>query len=273
MASANEIVLPKNFDIAKLSFSQPKQLTTGGKTIFVNYSGNQLLMQTPDMKTPFGVSVWPGDNGGPDKYSLDLSFDGFESREPVRQFLDVVNVIDDRMINDAMENSQLWFKKKYPSKEVVVELYTKSLRHSKDRETGEVNTRYAPTLKMALPIKDGRFQFPTYGDRRNELDLFEMVQSGSSKGARCRAIVHLSGVWIVGTKFGLSWKVKQLQVCMNSKSLSKWAFQKTEEDASDEEPEESEVASVGAPKTASTSKKAEGVMIAESDDENDDLEP
>ena len=65
--SSSEIILPKSFDISKLSFSQPKQLTTGGKTIFVNYSGNQLLMQTPDMKTPFGVSVWPGDNGGPDK--------------------------------------------------------------------------------------------------------------------------------------------------------------------------------------------------------------
>lgn len=219
--------------------------------------------------------MWPGDNGGPDKYSLDVSFDGFESREPVRQLLDVVNAIDNHMINTAMENSQLWFKKKYPSKEVVVELYTKSLRHSKDRETGETNTRFAPTLKMTLPMKDGRFMFPTYGDRRAELDLLDLVQTGSSKGARCRAIVHLSGVWIVGTKFGLSWKVKQLQVCMNSKSLDKWAFQKTEEDVSDEEPEESiEIAAAAKSQVAVSNRAASaGVMIPESDDEHDDLEP
>ena len=83
-SSTGEVVLAKNFDITKLSFGQVKQQTTGGKTIFISYNGNPLYIQTPEMKTPFGVSLWPGENGGPDKYSFDLSFDGMDSREPLK---------------------------------------------------------------------------------------------------------------------------------------------------------------------------------------------
>lgn len=269
--ATNEVILPKNFDIAKISFGQPKQQATGGKTLFISYAGNQFHMQTPEMKAPFGVSVWPSDNGGPDKYSLDVSFDGLETREALQTFFDAIKAIDKRLVADAMENSTLWFKKKYPSVDVIEALYSPSIRYSKDRETGEVNTRYAPTFKMSLPLKDGKFTFPAYGDRRAELDLFELVSSGASKGARCRAIVQLSAVWIVGTKFGLMWKVRQLQLLTNSSSLKAWAFQKTDEDADEELDAEPVVlpAARRAPKPAAAA--AAAAVKAEAEDDSDDL--
>lgn len=266
--STNEVILPKNFDISKLSFGQPKQQATGAKTIFISYAGNQFHMQTPEMKAPFGISVWPSDNGGPDKYNMDVSFDGLDSREALQVFFDAIKAVDKRMVSDAMDNSQQWFKKKYPSIDVVEALYSPSIRYSKDRETGEVNTRYAPTFKMSLPLKDGKFNFPAYGDRRSELDLFDIVQSGASKGARCRAIVQLSAIWIVGNKFGLMWKVRQLQLLTNSSSLNSWAFQKTEEDAE----EEAAVAPPAAAPAARRAPAAPAAAAAAGHDEDGDAE-
>ena len=273
-SAANEIVLPKHFDISRLTYGQPKQQSTGAKTIFIGYGGKQLYLQTPEMKAPFGVSVWPSDNGGPDKHSIELSFEGRELREPLEQFFNVVSSIDKRLTHDAMDNSQLWFKKKYPSVDVVEALQTPTIKYSKDRETGEVNTRYAPTFKMTLPLKDGKFQFPCYGSKREEIDLNDVIQSGRSKGARVQAIVQLSAVWIVGTKFGLMWKVRQLKISEPVR-LAGYAFQPTEEDAPDDEEDDAEVPApvvrrIAAPPSARRVAAAGG-MMAESDEDDVDV--
>jgi hypothetical protein len=273
---ANEIILPKNFDISRLSYGVPKQQTTGCKTIFLNYSGKQLYMQTPEMKAPFGISVWPSDNGGPDKHVIELSFEGRELRESVEQFFQSTQAIDKRLLQDAMDNSQTWFKKKYPSIDVVEALYTPTVKYSKDRETGEINTRYAPTFKMSLPLKDGKFQFPCYGAHRSEIDLHEVIQSGHSKGARVQAIVQLSAVWIVGTKFGLMWKVRQLKISEPVR-LAGYAFQPTEEDVPDEDDEVAADAApppvvrrIPAPPSAAAARGGGApMMMAESDTEED----
>ena len=143
MAATNAILLPKNFDITKVSFGQPRLQGTGGKIIFVQYGEGRLLLQTPEMKAPFGVSHWPGENGAPDKYNLDVSFDGADSREAVRTFQDMVESLDRLLIKQAMESSGAWFKKKFASEEVVEALYTRSLKYAKDKETGEITAVFS----------------------------------------------------------------------------------------------------------------------------------
>jgi hypothetical protein len=272
-SSATDVVLPRNFDITRLSYGQPKQQATGAKTIFIGYAGKQFYLQTPEMKAPFGVSVWPSDNGGPDKHSLDMSFEGRELREPLEQFFQAMQAIDKRLVQDAMDNSQAWFKKKYPSVDVVEALYSPTIKYSKDRNTGEINTQYAPTFKMSLPLKDGKFQFPAYGSRREELDLHEVIASGRSKGARVQAIVQLSAVWIVGNKFGLMWKVRQLKISEPVR-LAGYAFQATEEDAPEDELDAADASDaavrprIAAAPAAPAARKATPNMMPESDEED-----
>ena len=233
--ASKDIMLPKDFDLTKMAYGQVKQLNTGGKTIFISYGGNPLILQTPEMKAPFGVSRWEGENGGPDKYNLDLSFDGAESREAVRVFMDVLKSIDRRLIKDAMEAAPLWFKKKFPSEDVVNELYTRTLRMYKDPETGEHTNKYPPTFKMQLPLdRNNKFAFPVYNGARSEVDLMDMITRNVTKGARVQAIVQLTGVWIVGSKFGLSWKTRVLKISEPPR-LNGYAFKRTEEDGPEEE--------------------------------------
>jgi len=260
MSSSNDIVLPRNFDISNLTYGPLKQLTSGGKTIYLSYSGKNLLMQTPFMKAPFGIKKWDGESGAPDKYNLDLSLEGSETNETIGQFFSALKAIDQRMLNDAFENSQLWFKKKYPSIEVIEALYTPTVKYSKDRDTGEINNKYAPTFKMLLPMKDGEFTCTAFGPgaRPTELNLAEIIQSGRSKSARIQAIVQCSSIWMVGTKFGVSWKVRQLRIEEPAR-LPSFAFIKDGNDIDDCDDDDATDEECAA--------KFKGLVMAESDDE------
>jgi hypothetical protein len=240
-SATSDIILPKNFAVDRITYSNPKQLETGAKSIYISYNEKQLLVQTPDMTAPFGVSMWPGERGAPDKYNIDVSFTGRESRPQLQSFFDMLEAISERVITDAMENAQSWFKRRFPSRDVVEALYTPIIKYSKDRNTGEINTQYPPNFKMSLPFRDGQFQFPVYDGKRNPLNLLDIATSDTrGKGSRVSAIVQCSAVWIAASKFGVTWKVRQLRISEPAR-LTGYAFQKTEEEEDDEEGEELEV--------------------------------
>jgi hypothetical protein len=54
-------------------------------------------------------------------------------------------------------------------------------------------------------------------------------QPSKGKGARVTAIIQLNSLWIVGGKFGLTWKVSQLRITMPQVS-SGYAFVPLPED-------------------------------------------
>lgn len=291
MAAVSDILLPKNFDVTRMTFGQPKQLENGGKTVYISYNDRNLLVQTPEMSAPFGVSVWPGERGAPDKYNVDMSFSGKESRPPLQTFFSMLEQISDRVITAAMENSQSWFKRReFPSRDVVEALYTPIIRFSKDRDTGEINNQYPPNFKLSLPFREGKFQFPAYDNNRAEVDMLALIASNTrGKGSRVSAIAQCTGVWLAGGKFGVTWKVKQLRI-IAPQSLPAFAFQRTEEDGDlveDDVDNEDVPASASVPAPAPTTKKAAGTankaaagaldrLIASSDEEEegpDALEP
>lgn len=212
--SSNDIIIAKKFDANNVSYGEVKKNPkTQGKSIYINYGGpgKSIILQTPEMRCPFGIKQWPGENGSPDKYDINLSFDGRSVEGPVKTFFDVLNSLDDKLVDDTMINSKKWFGKPFPNREVVEALYSKTVRFSKDKETGEISTKYEPTFKATLPMKEGAFDVTVWDQQsRTELDLQEIIDNGSSRGAHIKLLVSLTGVWIVGNKFGLTWKVKQM---------------------------------------------------------------
>ena len=65
---------------------------------------------------------------------------------------------------------------------------------------------------------------------------YDVIAAGTSKGARVRALVQLTGIWMVGSKFGLTWKVQQLILSESSRLGREFAFQPTDEDNEATEP-------------------------------------
>jgi hypothetical protein len=226
----SDICLPKDLDLSKISYGTPKQLDNGGRCVYISYSGKNLMIQTPVMHAPFGVSIWPGERGMPDKYSLDLSFADRDSRPGIQDFFEMLQGLSDQIISDALDNSNSWFKKKYPSRDVIDALFTSNIRYNKDKITGEVTNLYPPSFKLNLPYRDGAFNFPVYGPNKEVVNLMDIHSSpGRGKGSKVSAIIQCTSIWVAGGKFGLSWKVCQMRIAMPT-VLKGYAFITSEED-------------------------------------------
>jgi hypothetical protein len=206
----DQIVLAKDFDISNITYNAPRVLETGGKSIWISYKKAPLYVQTPEMTAPFGLNKWPGEKSGTDKYSIDLSFKNRETNQAIQSFFDVVEALDAKLVQDALENSMSWFKKKYTSPDVVEALYTPMLKYAKDKATGERTDKFPPTFKFSVPFRDGRFGCEVYDRNRQQVSLLAIEEQ--VRGSAITAIIQCTGIWIAGGKFGCSWKAVQIRV-------------------------------------------------------------
>lgn len=220
------------FNPALVKVTKLRTLDNGGKMVYVTYNDKPLVIQTPELQAPYGLSKWDNDGKNPAKYTLDLSFKGMDSKELVKQFHSALQEFDTKMIQFGLAHSEDWFKKSYKSKEVVEALYTCTLRRSKD-------DKYPPTFKMSVPFDHNseEFRCKVFNKRppHEQIDL----HTANLKGAKVTAIAQCTGVWIAGTKFGTSWRIVQLRVEPVAK-ITEYAFKEIAGDAADDLEEEEE---------------------------------
>lgn len=203
-----------DLDISKIEYSEPKlQANKVSKSVYMSHDKKPIIIQLPPMFTaPYGLSCWPKDPK-PDektKWSLDLSFKGYEDPSRVKPFYDKMNELDQKLIQDGCENSALWLSNKHKSTDVTEAVYTKIVKWSKDKNTQEINTQYPPTFKFSnLQLdKEGNFTCAVFDQNRNKISL----TPENSKGTQVVAIVQCLGLWISGKNFGCSWKLLQLKM-------------------------------------------------------------
>jgi len=227
---STKIVQPKNLDISEITFDAVKKTQMGGNIVYFKHEGNQrLVLQTPVLNAPFGLSTYTDDKTGVTKYSLDVSFRGMDEDPKIQQFFKKMQGLDTFTMDTAVANSKDWFGKKQ-SKEVIENFYRPLVKPSKDP------TKYAPTMKMKIQTKrNGDIDLTAFDSEQNELNITDAL----SPGCKVKAIVEASSVWFVNkTMFGITWKLVQLQV-MPSDKISGFSFQ--EDDEEEEEYEEEEV--------------------------------
>lgn len=224
------ITLGKNFEPSNLTFSEGKAVgKQGAKIVYVSNNGRPIILQTPEMPCPFGLSKFAAEaKGSADKYSIGLSFKNREFNVAMNKFFTAMTKFDDEMIDAAMKNSMAWFKTKYSSREVVQALYTPVVKFAKDKQTMEITDKYPPTLRLNLPYKDGKIMVDCFDDDRNPVEL---TDSMDLKGAKVTAIIQCAGVWLVGGKCTPTWKVLQLKVSQSSSGIKGFAFKDDDEDA------------------------------------------
>ena len=229
---SSTVVQHSDFNTANVSFTPIKVLESGGKQAYLNYSSNgssrSLTMQTASMAVPYGMNVY--DKAGPIKYSVDLSFRGYEDDSPtnkVHVFYNTMQALDEFMVQQGVKNCQAWFKAKL-SEETVRAFYTPIIRVSKDANGNP--KPYPPTLKVSLKQKKDSesFDISCYDATKQPYEgvpLKELLV----KGAQATVLVQCTGVWFAGSKFGLSWKGVQLRIDKLPDSIRGFAF--ADEDA------------------------------------------
>ena len=205
---SSNIVLPASFDVSEVTFRAPKVLDSGGKIVSVDYSGRQLMTQTPSMILPYGLNVY--DKAGPTTYSVDLSFRGVEENPRLKNFHDMLVAFDERLVTAGVENSLAWFKMPNASREVIKAFYTPSVKMSLDSE-GKPKP-YPPTLKVKLPKnKAGTFETLFYDSEKRPYEGVT-VEDLLLKGARGTFLIKCTGLWFAGSKFGATWKAVQCKM-------------------------------------------------------------
>ena len=227
---SSTVVTPSSFSVSNISFSAVKTLESGGKQAYLNYRGGKLTMQVGPLETPFGLSVF--DKAGPPKYSVDLKLRGYDdpANNPVSATTyNALHSLDEFMLSEAVKNSPAWFKGQ-KSREVLAELYTPTVKFSRDQQ-GNVKP-YPPTIKLQLRQRDGKFETAMYdSDKRPLTDV--PLEDIIVKGTVMTALIECTGVWFAGGKFGLSWKAIQIRADKVPQGIRGYGFVDAGEAASE----------------------------------------
>ena len=221
------------FDIKNIEFSDVKG-TKDRKMVYVNYRNKdskvRITLQTSMMTLPYGCTVYEKENGE-NKYVVNFSFGNIENNN----LYEVFNSLDKLIVETAGKESLAWLGKKKVSKEVIEEKYSKLISYSKNKETGEPNTTYPPTLKVTIPIKNGSLDCTFYNNKKEKIDLTpEDLKSFIPKGSKAKAIIEPSVLWL-GSNISCTWKIIQMMVEEKS-SLKEYAF--SDSDTEDSPPNE-----------------------------------
>jgi hypothetical protein len=239
---SSSVVYPSSFVSKNITISAPRTLQSGAKQAYLNYGGERLIMQTAvSMSVPFGLNV--ADKFGPPEYSVELSFRGHEQKPEIKEFMNVISQIDEKMLEEGVKNSKTWFKSEL-GRDVVKAFYTPSLKYSKDKEGNVLD--YPPNLKLKLRKVNNDFEAKFYdvnGSPYKGIPVEDLLV----KGTQVTAIIECAGVWFAGSKFGLTWRAKQIAIHKLPERISDFAFKglgaakAPVEDVEDEEEESAEV--------------------------------
>lgn len=227
------IVKIENVNANALEFSPPRQnKSSPGKTVYVTLDGKPLRVQTPKLKCPFGVSVVKDKNTGKIlKYQLELSFEG--APEAQARFTEIEAKLLEFATANAGSVLGLLPEEQIPA---VVKAFFKtnifpSPFHGRPDPKYE---GYPLRFKAKLNLDEaGYFTADMFTGTKpytefkmntvNHLELFP-------KGSQARAIMSCCG-WIVDKKFGLTWRLEQVQTFPNITKLVGFSFMDVDDPA------------------------------------------
>jgi len=190
-------------------------MKSGAKSVYINYNGAKVNLQTPILNIPYGVNdnmqFIKKDEARKDeerKYDITVSFKGMDENPKIKQFHDKMKELEQKIIDDAFTNRLAWWKNNYNgNKDFVSNMFTPIVKHDKDKATGEYANKYPPTFKAKIPYNslENKFEFDCYDMDNNETNFNDIMLN--LKGGKAQFIIQLSGIWFSAGMFGCSWKI------------------------------------------------------------------
>ena len=213
----------KNIDISKIAFSQPRVLDNGAKLVYMNYDGGRLSIQSPWMSLPWKMGVYT--EGEYPKYSIDLSFKGMEDNDDLQKFHDKLKKVEEKIIDGGFKNSVAWFKKKISSREAVEEKFNNIIKESRDKDTGEPDGKWPPTMKLKISRKNGIWESGRDRSGRDKplvvkntdgkvfnINSEDNLEDIFVKNTRTRVKMSCVGLWIASGNYMCQWQLTHSEV-------------------------------------------------------------
>ena len=269
------IVSGVDFDVSKdYVYTKAKVNANGRKQIgILNKSTKKsLFLNTPLMLT-WGVNEYTDDKSGQCTYDLALQFplDEFNNDDCVA-FLKNMQALEQKLKEDAIENSKDWLNKNKLTSESVDVLWSPMLKYPKDKDSGEPDYSRPPTLKVKIPFWDNDFKgIELYDENQEQLypnDNNTKPIDFITKGSNIATIIQCGGIWVANGKFGVTWRLFQAvvkpreslrgkcHITLSSKDKEKLISKAEESDVEDDEEDVN-------------NKMKETTTVEDSDDEED----
>jgi len=211
-------ILAKNCDVAKIRYG-PMKKSAISRSVYVNYGGDKLVLQFPQMHVPYGVSdsslLNKDASSKLPNYTMNVSFKGVDENPAVKNLFNKLQEIEEKIKGDVFENRVAWLNDRYDDDaRLVSRLFSSNIQLDKDKETKKVLNRYPPTFRAKVPsvsevddegVVQTTFKFDTTDMENNEIQFGNIINN--LKGAKAQLIVQLMGLWFAGGKYGCTWKV------------------------------------------------------------------
>lgn len=211
-----------DWDVKQVKYMPPKINDKGGKAITVisTQTNRGLSVSTPLMIT-WGISDFCDEQGNSDgKFSISLSFPNDEYKTSESDaFLQKCKDFENKIIDDAVLNSELWFGKK-KSRELVEDSFFPILKWSKDKLTKANDYSKPPGLKIKVPCyKDKATGLDKWSCQLYDIECNKIFPDEKKpnitpmdlvpKASNVVCGIQCTGIWIGGKGWGITWKLVQ----------------------------------------------------------------
>lgn len=227
-----------------LSYSAPKPNPTGGKVVnmFDNRFKESVIISTPLILT-WGAQE--GKEQGTDKlngkWTMSLQFpsEEYKTDEEVL-FLESMKRLEQKVKEDAMANSKLWFGKEIKSMDIIEEKFNAMIKYPKvSKGSAELDYTKAPTMTVKIPKWKSGWKSEIYDEDgepvyipesltqdhvkelKTQAEIDEAISSlneGHSpieylpKQSRVICLLQCGGLWFVNGKVSITWNLQQAVV-------------------------------------------------------------
>jgi hypothetical protein len=252
-------VLPSQFNVSKIAFSEIKSLQNGSKSVNLTYEGGPLIVQLSNVDVPYGLNA--DDKFGPVKYSVNLSLNGYETKPKTKEMFEMLDALDNRVSTECADKN--WLRKPGMTQQVLkqMKLYKTTVKFSEDANTG-ARKPYPPTVKVSLRQRNGKFETVFYDSDKTEIKDVP-IEDLIVKRMCVSALIECTGVWVSSAGCGLSWKLTQLKVVSRPDSLRGYGFQ-------DDEGDEAPVSNTALTKAGAAPSKTSFAAAFDDEEEEED---
>jgi hypothetical protein len=217
-SSTKKVIEYTDWNPLSHKYMAPKVNDKGGKSIMLisEQTKRSLHLNTPLLMT-WGIADFCDEQGHSDgKYKMSLNFPNPEYKtKSSEDFLERMIKFQERIIEDAVENSELWFGKK-KSKELVEDSFFPFLKYPKDKVSKLPDMTRAPSFNVKVPCYNEKWDVELYDTNYNTIYPCEDTSLTPTdfvpKMSKVACTIQCTGVWIGGKGWGLTWKLIQAVV-------------------------------------------------------------
>lgn len=231
------ITKASQFDFSKTTFSDVKKLNKA-KMVYCNYNSGKILLQTPKMNVPFGLSRWhdsdANDTSG-DSFKLPLSFYGESDNSEIKKFKENMEHFDNIIKHTIQKNSKEWLGKPNVSMEAIESaFYSPNVKLSMDKDGKEFPPRIEVKLDRQKENETFTGKFVSNKKSNQPILIFDenkqLINLNESnydsvipKGSHVICLIELVYVSITA-KISCKWKLVQAKVFKNTSAITEYAL-------------------------------------------------